>query len=78
MGKRNKFIIFGNRQGNLVDDYNRRLLSWDHIAMIDLEAFGIYQPPTLELDIRMQENGSSALEEGTLQTLKLSATMIAE
>jgi hypothetical protein len=67
----NKFIIFGNRQGNLVDDYNRRLLSWDHIAMIDLEAFGIYQSPSLELDIRMQEMGLAALEEGVLADFEI-------
>ncbi|KNZ81290.1 Protein ral2 [Termitomyces sp. J132] len=59
----NKFIIFGNRNGNLVDDYNRRLLSWDHVAVIDLEAFGVYQPPPLKLDIAMQELGLAALEE---------------
>jgi len=69
--KANKFIVFGNRQGNLVEDYNRRLLSWDHIAMIDLEAFGIYQPPSLELDIRMQEMGLSALEEGILADFEI-------
>jgi hypothetical protein len=40
--KANKFIVFGNQTGNLVGEYNQRLLSWDHIAMIDLEAFGIY------------------------------------
>ncbi|KAF8895546.1 hypothetical protein BD779DRAFT_1668802 [Infundibulicybe gibba] len=59
----NKFLIFGNRNGNLVDDYNRRLLSWDHVAVVDLEAFGIYQPPPLKLDIPMQELGLAALEE---------------
>jgi leucine-zipper-like transcriptional regulator 1 len=69
--KGNKFIVFGNRHGNLVDDYNRRLLSWDHIAMIDLEAFGIYQPPSLELDIRMQEMGLAALEEGILADFEI-------
>ncbi|KAF8258210.1 galactose oxidase [Lactarius quietus] len=69
--KANKFIVFGNRQGSLVDDYNRRLLSWDHIAMIDLEAFGIYQPPRLELDIRMQEMGLAALEEGILADFEI-------
>ncbi|KAH9065458.1 hypothetical protein EDB87DRAFT_1750446 [Lactarius vividus] len=69
--KANKFIVFGNQQGNLVDDYNRRLLSWDHIAMIDLEAFGIYQPPSLELDIRMQEMGLAALEEGILADFEI-------
>lgn len=62
----NKFVIFGNRNGNLVEDYNRRLLSWDHVAVIDLESFGIYQPPKLQLDIPMQEFGLSALEEGVL------------
>ena len=50
-----KPLIFGNRNGNLVEDYNRRLLSWDHVAVIDLESFGIYQPPPLMLDIPMQE-----------------------
>ena len=59
----NQFFIFGNRHGNLVDDYNRRLLSWDHVAVVDLEAFGIYQPPPLKLDIAMQELGLAALEE---------------
>ncbi|KAA1469937.1 galactose oxidase [Dentipellis sp. KUC8613] len=67
----NKFLIFGNRNGNLVDDYNRRLLSWDHVAVIDLEAFGIYQPPRLELGIRMQEMGLAALEEGVLADFEI-------
>jgi len=50
--KANKFIVFGNRQGNFVEDYNRRLLSWDDIAMIDLEAFGIHlRIPTLIISI---------------------------
>lgn len=64
--EQNKFFIFGNRNGNLVDDYNRRLLSWDHIAVIDLEAFGIYQPPPLKMDVPMQELGLAALEEKVL------------
>ena len=61
-----KFLIFGNRHGNLVDDYNRRLLSWDHVAVVDLEAFGIYQPPPLKIDVQMQELGLAALEERAL------------
>ena len=67
----NKFLIFGNRHGNLVEDYNRRLLSWDHIAVIDLEAFGIYSPPPLLLDIPMQELGLAALEEGVLADFEI-------
>ncbi|KAJ6585150.1 hypothetical protein B0H19DRAFT_1108544 [Mycena capillaripes] len=67
----NKFMIFGNRNGNLVDDYNRRLLSWDHVAVVDLEAFGIYQPPPLKLDIPMQELGLAALEEQVLADFEI-------
>lgn len=61
-----KFVIFGNSAGNLVEDYNRRLLSWDDVAIIDLEAFGIYQPPKVTLDIKAQELGLAALEEELL------------
>ncbi|EEB92154.1 hypothetical protein MPER_09380, partial [Moniliophthora perniciosa FA553] len=67
----NKFLIFGNRNGNLVDDYNRRLLSWDHVAVVDLEAFGIYQPPPLKLSLEMQELGLAALEENVLTDFEI-------
>ena len=60
----NKLIIFGNASGNLAADYNRRLLSWDHVACIDLEAFGIYQYPKLYMPIEEQQLGLAALEEG--------------
>jgi hypothetical protein len=66
-----KFIAFGNREGNLVEDYNRRLLNWDHVAYIDLEAFGIYQPPQPSLDITTQELGLAALEEELLADFEL-------
>lgn len=67
----NRFLVFGNRDGNLVDDYNRRLLAWDHVAVIDLESFGVYQPPTLTLEIPMQELGLSALEEGVFADFEI-------
>ena len=70
-GDANKFLIFGNRNGNLVEDYNRRLLSWDHVAVIDLESFGIYQPPPLKIDIPMQELGLAALEETVLADFEI-------
>jgi leucine-zipper-like transcriptional regulator 1 len=59
----NKFLMFGNRTGNNVNDFSHRLSSWDRIAVIDLEAFGIYQPPKLEFDFDMQELSLTALEE---------------
>ncbi len=66
-----RFLIFGNRYGNLVEDYNRRLLSWDHVSIVDLEAFGIYQPPPLKFDIRMQELGLAAFEERILTDFEI-------
>lgn len=62
----NKFLVFGNSHGNLAADYNRRLLSWDHVACIDLEAFGIYQHPRLYMSIENQELGLAALEESVM------------
>ena len=59
-----RFVIFGNKQGNLVEDYNRRLLSWEDVVYLDLASFGIYQPPTLKIGLREQELGLAALEEG--------------
>lgn len=59
-----KFVVFGNRAGNLVEDYNRRLQSWDDVTLVDLEAFGIYQPPKSLLAVKSQEFGLAALEEG--------------
>ncbi|KAG8767129.1 hypothetical protein FRC12_006433 [Ceratobasidium sp. 428] len=44
-GAGGRFVVFGNREGNLVEDYNRRLLSWGDVAYVDLEAFGVYSPP---------------------------------
>jgi leucine-zipper-like transcriptional regulator 1 len=59
----NKFLVFGNSHGNLAADYNRRLLSWDDVACIDLEAFGIYQFPPSTTSIEDQELGLAAIEE---------------
>lgn len=67
----NKFLIFGNRRGKLVDDYNRRLLSWDDVCVVDLEAFGIYQPPPLKMTVQMQGLGLAALEEHILTDFEI-------
>lgn len=64
-------LIFGSRQGSLVEDYNRRLLAWDDVAVLDLEAFGIYQPPPRQLDERAQELGLAGLEEGLMADFEI-------
>lgn len=59
----NKLIMFGNKHGSIADDYSQRVSSWEHVAIIDLESYGIYQPPPLDLDISMQELSLTAFEE---------------
>ena len=56
------YVIFGNRMGNLVEDYNRRLLHWNHVVYIELEAFGMYTYPALQSPIEGQLLGLDALE----------------
>jgi hypothetical protein len=67
----NKLLVFGDRHGSLVEDYNRRLLCWEDVATIDLEAFGFYQPPPRALSVNSQELGLAMLEEGTLADFEL-------
>jgi len=43
--RRNSFVILGNRKRNLVDDYNNRRLNFSNIALVQLEAFGLYENP---------------------------------
>src|SRR5258708_18787291 len=56
------YVVFGNRTGSLVEDYNRRLLNWHHAVYIELEAFGIYTYPTIHSPIEGQLLGLDALE----------------
>jgi leucine-zipper-like transcriptional regulator 1 len=67
----NKYLVFGNLHGSLVEDYNLRAPSWNHVVVIDLEAFGIYQPPRLVLELSQQVLGLAALEEGVLADFEL-------
>ncbi|KAJ6555208.1 hypothetical protein DFH09DRAFT_1038184, partial [Mycena vulgaris] len=60
----NKFIVFGNRAKPFLAS-NKLVLSWDEVAVVDLEAMGIYQPPPLILDAANQRLGLASLAEDT-------------
>ncbi|KAJ7763135.1 galactose oxidase [Mycena maculata] len=45
----NKFVIFKNRAPG-IDVSTPLVPSWEEVAVVDLEALGIYQPPALKLD----------------------------
>ncbi|CAD6891122.1 unnamed protein product [Tilletia controversa] len=41
----NKLVILGHRGRDLVNDYNHRQVNCDHVIIVDLESWGVYQPP---------------------------------
>ncbi|KAG2198460.1 hypothetical protein INT47_004447 [Mucor saturninus] len=59
----NRFIVFGNTNRSLLDDYNHRQVNFDHIAMVDLEAFGVYSLPKVTCSSLAQEMGLRLLNE---------------
>jgi hypothetical protein len=59
----NRFLVFGNSNRSLLDDYNHRQVNFDHIAMVDLEAFGIYALPKKTCSSLAQEMGLRLLNE---------------
>ncbi|KAI8336937.1 hypothetical protein BC941DRAFT_334163, partial [Chlamydoabsidia padenii] len=61
--KSNRYVIFGNMHRNLLEDYNHRQVNFDHLASVDLEAFGIYRPPKMTCSPLAQEMGLRLLNE---------------
>ncbi|CAO3647752.1 unnamed protein product [Cunninghamella echinulata] len=62
----NRYLVFGNTNRNLLEDYNHRQVNFDHIASIDLEAYGIYQHPKVTCSSLAQEMGLRLLNEPTV------------
>ncbi|CAO3593261.1 unnamed protein product [Absidia cylindrospora] len=59
----NRFLVFGNQQRELLEDYNHRQTNFDQMAVVDLEAFGVYQLPRITCSTLAQEMGLSLLNE---------------
>ncbi|KAI8079959.1 uncharacterized protein BX664DRAFT_341898 [Halteromyces radiatus] len=64
--ERNRYLIFGNMHRNLLEDYNHRQVNFEHMATVDLEAFGIYQQPKMSCSPLAQEMGLRLLNEPTV------------
>ncbi|KAI8387458.1 hypothetical protein BD560DRAFT_382562 [Blakeslea trispora] len=83
-----KYYVLGHSQRDLKDDYSYRRTNFDHVAVVDLEAFGIYALPPSTCSIAAQELGLSMLNETTMsdltiwttdqQSLSANSTIIAE
>ncbi|KAI9023706.1 hypothetical protein CLU79DRAFT_747807 [Phycomyces nitens] len=59
----NRFLVFGNRTRSFLEDYTHRQMNFDHLATVDLEAFGVYRLPRTTCSSLAQEMGLSLLNE---------------
>ncbi|ORY93570.1 hypothetical protein BCR43DRAFT_382024 [Syncephalastrum racemosum] len=72
LGEENQtFYVLGNRDRQLLDDYNRRQLNFDHLATVNMEAFGIYTYPAQTCVPIAQELGLSMLNEPSMADIEL-------
>ncbi|CDS02952.1 hypothetical protein LRAMOSA00354 [Lichtheimia ramosa] len=67
----NRFVVFGHRGRNLLEDYNHRQVNFEHVAMVDMEAFGVYHLPQPTCSPLAQEMGLNLLNEPALCDFKI-------
>ncbi|RIA97598.1 hypothetical protein C1645_682051, partial [Glomus cerebriforme] len=67
----NKYFVLGHRDRSLVDDYNHRQTNFDHVTVVDLEAFGVYQPPPATMSTNAQELGLALLNDTNLADFEI-------
>ncbi|TIC72683.1 galactose oxidase [Wallemia mellicola] len=67
----NRYVVMGNRDRSLVTDYNHRQQNFDHIAFVELEAYGVYQPPPVSLSLDAQLLGLQSLSDESLADFEL-------
>ncbi|KAG4306094.1 hypothetical protein PORY_000082 [Pneumocystis oryctolagi] len=68
---KNCLLIFGNKERNLIEDYNNRRINFDHIVLVELEAFGIYRITIPELSPMAQELGLMMLENPSFADMEM-------
>ncbi|KAF9160766.1 hypothetical protein BGX20_002399 [Mortierella sp. AD010] len=67
----NAYLVFGNRSRNLADDYQNRQTNFEHVSIVDLEAFGIYQHPPTTMTQTAQELGLSLLGDHSMADFEI-------
>ncbi|GAA5972224.1 hypothetical protein JCM3765_007353 [Sporobolomyces pararoseus] len=70
-GWRNNVIVLGDRERDIAADYDHRQTNFTHVAFIDLEAHGIYQPPPKPLPCIAQSFGLFSLSQPLLSDFEI-------
>lgn len=66
-----KFFVFGDKSRDLLEDYNHRQVNFAHVAIVELEAFGIYSYPKETCAPVAQELGLSMLNEPSMADIEI-------
>ncbi|KAI7816181.1 hypothetical protein BC939DRAFT_404168, partial [Gamsiella multidivaricata] len=67
----NAYLVFGNRNRSLADDYQNRQTNFEHVSIVDLEAFGIYQHPPTTMTQTAQELGLGLLNDPAMADFEI-------
>jgi hypothetical protein len=70
----NRFIVFGHPERSMQDDYKDRVHCFEHLASVDIEIFGIYQPPKPSFSAFGQGLGLALLKDPAISDLKIVTT----
>ncbi|SCZ97950.1 BZ3500_MvSof-1268-A1-R1_Chr3-3g06478 [Microbotryum saponariae] len=62
----NMLLLLGSKEANSADDYAHRRCNFQHVAIIDLEAFGMHEPPRQLLSHSEQSFGLLVLSQSSL------------
>ncbi|KTW25765.1 hypothetical protein T552_03378 [Pneumocystis carinii B80] len=68
---KNCLLIFGNKKQDLVEDYNHRRINFDHIILVELEAFGIFRVTIPKMSSTAQELGLMMLEDPSFSDMEI-------
>ncbi|RCH94021.1 hypothetical protein CU097_013335 [Rhizopus azygosporus] len=69
--KKRQLVILGDRGRDLLEDYSHRQTNFNHVAVMDLEAFGIYTFPEETCAPVAQELGLSMLSEPSMADMEI-------
>lgn len=66
-----RLLVFGCADSDLTTDYGKRAVNLNHVAVIELEAFGIYRPPKQEISDKEQTMGLTMLDRKLLDDFEI-------
>ncbi|GAA5992678.1 hypothetical protein JCM11641_003906 [Rhodosporidiobolus odoratus] len=67
----NTVVVLGDRERDIAADYDHRQANWHHVVFVDMECFGVYQPPPRSLPPQAQTFGLLTLSQPFLSDFEI-------